>query len=143
MSSDLELVDKYISKVDFFNGLSRDDVVKIFSKGMTMRCAKGEVIFYKDTVGGQMYVVLGGKVGVFDGDRCIATLTTGDMFGEMALVNKEPRSATVCALEESRLFVLSQSTFENLLTKRVAIRMLLNIIHTLSKRLKTTNARLP
>jgi len=142
MPPDLELVDKYLEKVELFNGLSREDMLKIFAKGMTMRCARDEVIFYKDTVGSQMYVVLGGKVGIFDGDLCMATLGTGDMFGEMALVNKEPRSATVRALEESRLFVLSESTFERLLTKRAAIRILLNIIHTLSRRLKQSNLRL-
>jgi len=115
--------------------------MKILSKGMTLRCAKGETLFYQGTVGSQMYVVLGGTVGVFDGPRCIARLHTGDMFGEMALVDKAPRSATVTALEESRLFVLSESTFEHLLTKRVAIRILLNIIHTLSKRLRDSNAQ--
>jgi len=142
MSVDIEMADKYIAKVDLFKGLSREDVVKILSKGMTMRCAKGEVVFFKETVGSQMYVVLGGRMGVYDGDTCIATLNVGDMFGEMALVNKEPRSATVRALEESRLFVLSETTFEHLLTKRVAIRILLNIIHTLSNRLRESNVRL-
>lgn len=132
---------KMIQRVELFHGLSPEEVMKILSKGMTMRCAKDETLFYQGTVGSQMYVVLGGTVGVFDGLTCIARLHTGDMFGEMALVDKAPRSATVVALEESRLFVLSESTFEHLLTKRVAIRILLNIIHTLSKRLRDSNAR--
>ena len=140
---DAASVDKLIKHVELFHGLNAEEVLKIFSKGMTMRCVKGETVFYQGTVGSQMYVVLGGTVGVFDGQTCIARLRTGDMFGEMALVNKEPRSATVVALEDSRLFVLSESTFEHLLTKRVAIRMLLNIIHTLSKRLRDANARRP
>ena len=60
----------------------------------------------------------------------------------MALVNKTPRSATVKALEDSRLFVLSENIFERLMTKRVAIRILLNIVRTLSQRLRDTNAKL-
>lgn len=139
---DVDKIQRYIEKVDLFHGLSPEEVIKIFAKGMTMRCVKGETLFYKGTIGSQMYVVLGGKIGVYDGAKHIATLTTGDMFGEMALVNKEPRSATVLALEDSHLFVLSESTFERLLTKRVAIRMLLNIVRTLSQRLKDSNARL-
>jgi CRP-like cAMP-binding protein len=87
-----------------------------------------------------MYIVLGGTVGVYKGEKCIAELHTGDMFGEMALVNKEPRTATVKAIEASHLFELSESTFQYLLTKRVAVQLLLNIVHTMSQRLKTATA---
>ncbi len=138
---DLEKVARYVEKVELFNGLTPEDVVKILSKGTTMQCVKGETLFFKGTVGNQMYVVLGGKIGILDGEKCLATLSTGDMFGEMALVNKEPRVATAKALEDSKLFVLSESTFEYLLTKRVAIRILLNIIATLSRRLKASNVK--
>jgi len=133
---DEKKLDELIQRVSLFHGLEREDVAKIFSKGMTMRALKDDVVFFKGTVGNQMYIVLGGKVGVFKGEKCIAELRTGDMFGEMALVNKEPRSATVKALEASHLFVLSESTFQYLLTKRVAVQLLLNIVHTMSQRLK-------
>lgn len=132
-------LDLLVKRVDLFSGLSRDDVGKIFAKGMTVRALKEEVIFYKGTTGSQMYVVLVGKMGVYDGDRQIAQLPPGQMFGEMALVNREPRSATVKSEEDSVLFVLTESTFQNLLSKRVAIQILLNIIRTLSTRLKQKN----
>ncbi|MBI2422222.1 MAG: cyclic nucleotide-binding domain-containing protein [Candidatus Hydrogenedentes bacterium] len=139
---EVEKIDELIRRVELFHGLERDEVAKIFAKGMTMRVAKGEHVFLQGTIGSQMYVVLGGKLGVFDGPKGIAELRTGDMFGEMALVNKEPRSATVTALEDSRLYVITESTFERLMTKRVAIRMLLNIIRTLSHRLQKANQAL-
>lgn len=128
-------------KVELFHGLTVDDISKIFARGMTVRVQKGETVFYKGTVGSQMYIVLGGLVGVYDGSRCLATLSTGDMFGEMALINSEPRSATVIATEDSHLFVLSETTFQTLLTKRVAIRLLLNIVRTLSHRLRDANVK--
>ncbi len=130
------------TRVPFFHGLREEDVAKIFAKGMTVRASKGETVFYKDTIGNQMYVVLGGKLGVYNGDKMIAALVTGDMCGEMALVSHEPRSATVKALEDSLLFVLSETTVNTLLTKRVAVQLLLNIINTLSKRLREANVRL-
>jgi CRP-like cAMP-binding protein len=139
---DFEKVDKLIERVELFHGLNREELVKIFSKGMTMRVTKGETIFHNGTVGSQMYVVLGGKVGIFDGSKLLAELHTGDMFGEMALVNQEPRSASVVAMEESKLFVLSENTFQQLLSKRVAIQILLNIVHSLSNRLKNANAKI-
>lgn len=139
---DPETVNQYIKHIELFHGLTPDEVTKIFLKGMTMHVSAGQDIFIQGTVGSQMYVVLGGKLGVFDGNKCIAELRTGDMFGEMALANKEPRSATVRAVNDSRLFVLTETTFERLMSKRAAIRILLNIIKTLSHRLKAANKRL-
>ena len=136
---EMEKIDALIKAVPLFTGLTREEVIKIFAKGMTMRCTKGETIFYKGNVGNQMFVVLGGKVGVYDGEKLLASLRVGDMLGEMALVNQEPRSATARALEDTKLFVLSQDIFERLMTKRVAIQILMNIIRTLSGRLKSAN----
>lgn len=136
-------LESLVARVELFHGLTPEDVEKIFRHGMTMLFKKGDTIFYRDTIGNQMYVVLGGKVGVFaDGDKCIAELTTGAMFGEMALVTHEKRSATVRGIEDGYLFVLSESTFHHLLTKKAAVQMLLNMVNTLSRRLKDANARL-
>jgi len=129
-------------RVDLFHGLKPEDVAKIFAKGMTLRVEKGEAVFYAGTTGSQMYVVLGGLVGIFDGDKQIATMRTGDMFGEMALISNEPRSASAVALQDSHLFVLDEATFHKLLTKHVSIRILLNVIGTLCRRLRDANARL-
>jgi len=137
----LQSIEQVIKHVDLFRGLMADEVRKIFARGMTMRCVKGEILFKKGTTGNQMYILLGGKMGVFDGQKLIATLKTGDMFGEMALVNNEPRSATVVAMEDSRVFILTQTTFDKLLSKRVAVTILLNIIRTLSVRLKESNKK--
>ncbi len=131
-----------LKRVSLFHGLREEDMVKIFSKGMTVRVGKGEVLFYKDTVGSQMYVVLSGKLGVYSGEKLLAELITGDMCGEMALVNHAPRSATVKALEDSLLFVLTETTVNTLLTKRVAVQLLLNIIRTLSRRLCEANIKI-
>lgn len=131
-----------VDQVDLFRGLSPQDVENIFSKGMTVRVQKGETIFLKGTTGNQMYVLLGGQAGVFDGPKRVATLGVGGTFGEMSLLNDEPRSATVVALEESKLFALSENIFKKLLTKRVAVQILLNIGRTLSGRVRDSNLNL-
>lgn len=137
--------DKYTiltQRVELFRGLDTDDVQKIFHRGMTMRVRKGETIFYQDTTGDQMYVVLGGLVGIMDGKRKLAEVRMGGMFGEMALITDQPRSATAIALEDTHLFALNETTFEKLLTKRVAVRILLNIVGSLSTRLQASNKAL-
>lgn len=129
-------------RIALFNGLEPEDIAKIFAKGMTMQVEKGNVLFYQGTTGNQMYVVLGGKIDLYDGKKYLASMRTGDLFGEMAVINNEPRSATAVAGESSRVFVLSETTFQKLMTKHAAIRILLNIIGTQSKRLKEMNAKL-
>lgn len=132
----------YAQRVELFRGINPEDVQKILSKGMTMHVAKGDTIFHKGTTGQQMFVILGGIVALYDGKKHLATVRTGEMFGEMALINSEPRSATAVAAEDCSLFVLDETTFQKLMTKSVAIRMLLNIIATQSHRLKAVNERL-
>ncbi len=129
-------------KVELFHGLSTSDIAKIVSHSMTIRIGEGETIFYKGTTGNQLYVVLSGQVAILDGKERIATLSLGDMFGEMALVNEEPRSATAVAIEPCHLFMLNETTFHKLLTKHVSVQLLLNIIKTLSHRLRISNEKL-
>jgi CRP-like cAMP-binding protein len=134
--------EKYVAltkRVELFQGIDPEDVEKIFQRGMTMRVRKDETIFYQGTTGDQMFVVLGGVIGIMDGKRKLAEVRLGGIFGEMALITDEPRSATAVALEDSHLFALNETTFEKLLTKRVAVRMLLNIIGSLSHRLQASN----
>jgi len=129
-------------RIPLFNGVSPEDTHKIFSKGMTVVMEKDNVIFYEGTEGNQMFVVLAGTVDLFSGKKKIARLTSGDMFGEMALINNEPRSATAVAVERSQLFVLSETAFQKLMTKRISIRMLLNIVGVMSDRIREANKRL-
>lgn len=128
-----------VNKIDLFRGLKTEDVYRIFTKGMTHSATKGQLIFQKDTVGNNMFVLLGGKLGVFDGEKQIATIKAGESFGEMSLLCDEPRSATLRALEDSNLFALDERIFQKLLTKRVAVRVLLNISRTLAKKLTDAN----
>jgi CRP-like cAMP-binding protein len=130
------------ARVPLFKGIEPTDVAKIFTKGMTMQVEKGNTIFYEGTTGNTMFIVLGGKVALLDGKKHIASLRMGDMFGEMAIITEEPRSATAVAEENTQLFILSEQTFHKLLTKRVAVQLLLNIVGTLSHRLRDSNKKL-
>ncbi len=89
-----------------------------------------------------MYVILAGCVEPYDGKEPIATLRTGDTMGAMALVSEEPRSAAAVAKEDTRLFVLSKTTFQRLMTKRVAIQILFPFVAAPSKRLRDANKKI-
>ena len=81
--------------------------------------APGTVIFRQGDLGDKFYLIRTGRVRVFREDGGLETelsvLRAGDDFGEMALFMDEPRSATVAALEGTRLMVLSKEQFQRIL----------------------------
>ena len=81
--------------------------------------APGTVIFRQGDPGDKFYLIRAGRVRVFREDASLGTelsvLQAGDDFGEMALFMDEPRMATVAALEETRLMVLSKEQFQSIL----------------------------
>lgn len=81
----------------------------------------GDLIFAKGDLGTSMYVVVTGSVWVHDGDMGIATLYARDVFGEMAALDPEPRSASVTAVEDTRLFQLRQKDLHQIMMRSPAI----------------------
>lgn len=83
--------------------------------------SENEAIFKQGETGDSMYVILDGKVRVHDGERLLNYLGERDVFGEMALLDPEPRLASVTAVEPTRLFRLDQAAFYELIADRPEI----------------------
>ncbi|NNC91712.1 MAG: cyclic nucleotide-binding domain-containing protein [Acidimicrobiia bacterium] len=105
--------------------------------------ADGEVIIAEGETGDCMYVIQSGRVEVVTGadgvEYKVAELEGGDFFGEMALFDKEVRSATVRALGEARVLTVDKRT----LLKRMSENPLLalNLLKTMSKRIRALDDR--
>ena len=80
--------------------------------------AENETIFKQGDPGDSLYVILDGKVSVHDSNRLLNYLGERDVFGEMALLDPEPRLASVTAVEPTRLFRLDQAPFYELMAER-------------------------
>jgi AAA family ATP:ADP antiporter len=76
---------------------------------------EGQIVFNKGDRGDSLYVVVSGSVKVWDGDRLLNELSDGEAFGELALLDPEPRLATVKAAEATRLLRLEQAHFREVL----------------------------
>ena len=80
---------------------------------------KGEVIFEENADDKEMYIVYSGSVDIFKNtdDKClfVTKIDEGDFFGEMAVVDNSPRSASAVAAEETQLIVLDEAKFLYLL----------------------------
>jgi CRP/FNR family transcriptional regulator len=104
-----------------------------------------EVIFEEGSSGSEMYLIHSGSVVLSakqdDGEPItLATLQPGDFFGEMALVDNSPRSASAMAAEETQLIVLDRTRF--LFTVRQQPHFALSIMHVLCQRLRELDRRL-
>ncbi len=77
---------------------------------------QNEIIVRQGDTGKTMYKIISGRVGVYSGygeadELLLATLTAQSFFGEMALLNDAPRSATAVALEDTLLLVINEENF--------------------------------
>jgi CRP-like cAMP-binding protein len=101
----------------------------------------GTILFEEGQPGDYMYVVISGEVEirrqVGETERVLAVLPAGEFFGEMAILNARPRSATAVVRVDSRLLVIEGSTFEAMLRARPEIA--LRIIKALALRLENAN----
>jgi AAA family ATP:ADP antiporter len=81
----------------------------------------GETIFTKGDIGQCMYIIVDGHMRVHDGELTIAQLGERDIFGELAVLDMEPRSASVTAVDDARLFRLDQDAFYELMADRIEV----------------------
>ncbi|MGI4740339.1 MAG: cyclic nucleotide-binding domain-containing protein [Janthinobacterium lividum] len=97
----------------------------------------GHQIFAKGDLGTSLYIVYDGEVGIFNGAQLLTTFRQGDFFGELALLDAEPRSATAVAQGPVRAFRLDQDDFYDVMEERGEV--LRNILRVLCQRLRRQN----
>ena len=98
-----------------------------------------EQVFAKGDLGTSLFIVHEGEVGIFTGSRQLATFRAGDFFGELALLDAEPRSATAVAQAPTRAFRLDQEDFYDVMEERPEV--LRNILRVLCQRLRKQNEK--
>lgn len=91
-------------------------------------------IFRKGDTGSSLYVVVSGRVRVFDGDRLIAILGEGEVFGEMAALDPEPRMASVSAIESTTLLRMDNESLNELMSEHREVA--LGIVRMFCRRLR-------
>jgi diguanylate cyclase (GGDEF)-like protein len=113
------------------------------------RCERGDILFREGDKGDEMYVVCEGSVGIYlttedSQEVMLSEIGAGSFFGEMSIIEQEPRSATCRALSEGRLLVLSADGFHTLTQKRprIAMTVLRRMARITTERLGKTGALL-
>ncbi len=127
-----------LRRVPFFEELTPDDLRRIAALGERRSYGPGETIVTKDAVGGGLFILLSGSANVSAGGRT-HQLKAGDFFGEMALLGRRARSATVVASEPVEALVVEATYFRPFLVKNpsVAVTLLEGVV----ERLREVQAR--
>ncbi|HOK09061.1 MAG TPA: cyclic nucleotide-binding domain-containing protein [Candidatus Hydrogenedens sp.] len=131
-----------IRKIKLFNTLTPEEVANIFVRCQQIHLNEGDVLFSKGDIGKSLYVLISGEIEVFDDEKQICCLSPGEMVGEMAVITQNKRSASVRAKEDSVLLEININDLYRFIPPIVAIKLLTNIIFTLSERLQTINEKL-
>ena len=97
----------------------------------------GDIIFKEGDPGSEFFVIQSGKVDIRLGNRQLGTLGDHDIFGEMALIDPAPRSATAVAATDVKIVPVGEKQFLFLVSRTP--HFALNVMRTLARRLRTQN----
>ena len=134
-----------LRKVPLFADLGEPEINRIAEVARERSYPKNSVILFEDDPGDALYVVVQGSVKVVligeDGREVIlSVLGQGDFFGDMALIDDEPRSAHVIAMEESALLVLRRDDFRRRVESSPGVAWAL--LQELSRRLRRADEKI-
>lgn len=127
-----------LGRSDVFAGLGLDTIMQIADRFDAVDHPAGDTVFREGDRGDSFYVIARGEVAVYKGlgisRRELVRLAAGDVFGEMALISNEPRTATVIATAPTCLLRLNQQNFTILMDQNE--RFAQRILRMISKRLQ-------
>src|SRR5208337_3967120 len=107
-----------IGSVPFFSGLKARDRKKLLAQGKEMSYKAGDTIVAEGTTGVGFFLILDGKAEVRKKGKVLATLSKGQFFGEMSLIDDLPRSADVVAIQPAKCWAITSWSFAALIKVR-------------------------
>ncbi len=135
----------FLATVPLFSGLQRDEIQKFADLTRERSYPKGSVILFQDDPGDSLFVLRAGRVKVVligeDGREVIlGVLEPGAHFGELALIDDQPRSAHVIAMDDSQLLILRREDFRRRVEANATVAWAL--LTELSRRLRRADVKI-
>lgn len=138
-----------LKKVPLFEGLTQGKLQKVADIAKSRSFPGSATIFKEGDPGDAMYVIVEGRVRISKmvpgiGEEALAILEPGHYFGEMALIEGEPRSADAIAHVACTVWAIERERLEELMftDKDLATVLLWTFVRTLSERLRETNEKI-
>ncbi|MBI4526034.1 MAG: Crp/Fnr family transcriptional regulator [Deltaproteobacteria bacterium] len=135
----------FLRDVTLFSDLSDSELRKLESFLEQRSFPKSQIIFHAHERGNSLFIIKRGRVKISMNDRngreiILGILKAGDFFGEMALLDSEPRSATVSSLEPCQALVLSREQFLQFIPRHPEVVM--KMLTTFSQRLRKADEKI-
>lgn len=137
-------IEETLKNIPLFKHLPDQWFSDLASKGVIVDIEANQVACREGDIADGMYVILEGRVRIFKDDRDgnevdLATMEAGEFFGEVALIDNKPRSATVLCLAPCRLFRLGQAAFLSLMIESGSHEMLAHMLSSLTEKIRDTS----
>lgn len=126
----------FLKSIDLFSQIPGEDLTQVAQVSTEESHDPGEEIFAEGEAGDALYLVLDGRVRVHKQERVIAELGERECFGEMAILDAAPRSATVTTVSDTHLLKISREDFQEIMTEKPEIAV--GIIKVLTRKLRNT-----
>lgn len=136
---------KLLKRIPFLSALTPGHLRDVYRLGREVEIPAGQPVFAKRQDADAMFVVLTGRIKIFSDSaskkrKTFAYLTEGDFFGEMALLEELPRTASASAVETSRLMLIYKKDFQRLLARDG--KLALYLLKTVCARLRHANGEI-
>ncbi|MBB6633897.1 Crp/Fnr family transcriptional regulator [Cohnella thailandensis] len=133
---------QWLRKVSLFDGLTDEQLEHVLRIATKRSIPVGTVLFHEKEYGDKFYVILSGSIKIYSRsangeEKVLTVMADGESFGELALLDGRPRSASAQTLETTLVLEISSDNFLELLRNHFDITQ--SILKELSKRLRVTN----
>lgn len=128
-----------LADVPLFSALSRKDLQRIAKASDEVDVKEGRVLVDQGKTGHEFFMILEGEASVRRNNRKVASLGPGQYFGELALLSREPRDASVTADTDMKLLILGQREFTGLLDSVPGLAS--KILAIMARRLRETDLK--
>lgn len=129
----------FLKSIDLFRALPSEELAQIAEIAEEQPLAAGDQVFVEGEPGDALYLIVEGKVKAHKGDKELARMGVRDVFGEISVLDSEPRSATVTAVEDAVLLKIGRDDFRDILSERPEIAM--GVMKVLTRRLRETSKK--
>jgi serine/threonine protein phosphatase PrpC len=141
LSREVNLKIGTVRKMPLFRYLVHSEILRILNHTEMRSFAKDDEVITEGERGDEFFIILEGECGAFKSGSQISHFEAGAHFGEMALVDNAPRSATVTAVQECRMLVMTRREFFSIIRQepKLANKLMWSFLQVLTTRLRTTN----
>jgi CRP-like cAMP-binding protein len=131
--------------VTLLRGLTQEHLKVLLAAGTVLKCRAGDTLLREDEAGHEMFLIMDGmarfsRIKDNGGESQIGLASKGEVFGEIALVTKTKRNATVIAVTDMQVLVISQEFLHRAMKSmpEIAMKLLYNLSHVLGQKLQST-----